>query len=324
MSPDVVLGVGDHSYRLVRDWARLPEGVVLDDVADVTVDAENRVYVFDRGEVPVRVFDPQGELLASWGVGLFTHPHAIEVGWDGHLYCTDDGDHTVKKLTLEGEVVLEIGTRGVATPYMSGDPFCRCTHSALGPQGEIYVSDGYGNPRVHKFDRDGRHLLSWGEAGVEPGSFNLPHNVALGPDGLVYVVDRENHRIQIFDDKGNYQDEWRNVHRPTGLCLTPGPEPVWLVAEGGPSFAYSQEAPNLGPRLTLLNTNGEVLTRLGECPGGVEGTTFAAPHGVAADSHGNFYVGELIRSRWSLVFADRALPDDASGLARLERIGRPT
>ena len=123
----------------------------------------------------------------------------------------------MRKCTLDGKVLLELGIPGQPAPYMSGEPFCRCTHTALSPEGDIYVSDGYWNARVHKYSPDGVHLLSWGRPGIDPGEFNLPHNIICDADGWVYVADRENHRIQVFDGNGRFETEWHGVHRPSGL-----------------------------------------------------------------------------------------------------------
>ena len=191
--------------------------LALKDVAAVAVDSKDRVYVFNRGEHPMMVFDREGNFLASWGEGLFHRAHGLHIDADDTLYCTDDGDHTVRRCTTDGKVLLTIGVPGKPAPFMSGEPFHRCTHTALSPKGDIYVSDGYGNARVHKFSPDGKLLMSWGESGTEPGQFNIAHNIATDADGWVYVADRENHRVQVFDGNGKYETQWNNLHRPCGL-----------------------------------------------------------------------------------------------------------
>src|ERR1044072_1302919 len=181
----VVLGSGDYRYRVVEGWGKVPEGWNLTDVGAVGVDSKDRVYVFNRGEHPMVVFDREGNFLRSWGEGMFPRAHGLHIDSDDNLYCTDDGDHTVKKCTPEGKVLLEIGIPGRPSAFMSGEPFNRCTHTALSPDLEIYVSDGYANARVHKFDPSGRLLLSWGECGADQGQFNIPHNIVSDPDGWV-------------------------------------------------------------------------------------------------------------------------------------------
>ncbi|MDU6140161.1 MAG: hypothetical protein E6645_33820, partial [Bradyrhizobium sp.] len=158
-----ILGTGDYIYRVVKDWAKLPDGWALSDVASVAVDSKDRLYAFNRGAHPMIVFDRDGNFLTSWGEGLFRRAHGLSIDADDNLYCTDDGDHTVRKCTPEGKVLLTIGLPERPAPFMSGEPFNRCTHTALSPSGEIYVSDGYGNARVHKYTPDGRLIRSWGE-----------------------------------------------------------------------------------------------------------------------------------------------------------------
>jgi DNA-binding beta-propeller fold protein YncE len=275
-------------------------------VGAVAVDSQDRVYVFNRGEHPMVVFDRDGRFLASWGEGLFTRAHGLHMAPDDTLWCTDDGDHTVRHCTLDGRVLMTIGLPGRSAPYMSGRPFNRCTHTALSPEGDIYVSDGYGNAMVHKYAPDGRHLLSWGGPGTEPGQFNLPHNICCDPDGWVYVADRESHRIQIFDGQGRYQAQWNNLHRPCSLFLGKGRCPVCYVGELGPALAVNIQAPNLGPRISVLSNEGRLLSRfgsLGEGPG-----QFWSPHGLAVDSRGDLYVGEVSFTAWPRYHDGRAPP----------------
>ena len=134
------------------------------------MDDKDNVYVFNRGEHPMIVFDRDGNFLRAWGEGLFPRAHGVFVAPDETLWLTDDGDHTVRQCTPEGKILLTLGTSGKPAPYMSGEPFHRCTHTAMAPNGDIYVSDGYGNARVHKYAPDGRLLLSWGGPGTDPAS----------------------------------------------------------------------------------------------------------------------------------------------------------
>ena len=216
-----IVGTGDYKYRIVEDWAKLPDGCSFKEVGAVGVDTKDNVYVFNRGDHPVIVFDKDGRFLRSWGEDIgFVNAHGAATGPDDMLYLTDDFGAAVRKCTPQGSVVLTIGTPGKPAPRFSGDPFNRCTHTALSPQGDIYVSDGYQNARVHKYAPDGKLLFSWGEPGTGPGQFNLVHNIACDDDGLVYVADRENHRVQVFDGNGKYETQWNNMHRPCGLYLS--------------------------------------------------------------------------------------------------------
>jgi len=318
----VVLGSGEHRYGVVENWAKLPDGWQFRDVAAVAVDSKDRVYVFNRGEHPMMVFDRDGNFLQSWGEGLFKRAHGLHIDADDNLYCTDDGDHSVRKCTTEGKVLLTIGVPDVAAPFMSGKPFNRCTHTALSPRGDIYVSDGYGNACVHKYTPDGRHLMSWGTSGTGPGEFNLVHNIASDPDGWVYVADRENHRVQVFDGNGKYEAQWNNLHRPCALyCCNGAHGPRFIVGELGPGMPVNLKYLNLGPRLSIVDKAGALLARLGGTEGpGTETGRFLAPHGLAVDSRGDIYVGEVSYTNWPTSFPDIPMPRHVRSLQKLAKV----
>jgi DNA-binding beta-propeller fold protein YncE len=318
MTISVQLGSGEYAYEVAEGWGELPDGWVMNDVGGVAVDRDDRVYVFNRSDHPMIVFDSDGTFLTSWGEDIFTHPHAAHIGPDDAIYCTDDGDHTVRKCTLDGKVLLELGVAGRPAPYMSGEPFCRCTHTALSPEGDIYVSDGYWNARVHKYSPEGVHLLSWGHPGIDPGEFNLPHNIACDADGWVYVADRENHRIQVFDGSGRFETEWHGVHRPSGLFQAA--DSLFYVGEAGTTFDFNRDAPNLGPRVSVWSSSGTLLARLSATPAaGVAPGQFLSPHGIAVDSRGDIYVGEVASTSWPIRFPDLPRPARLRSLQKLIR-----
>ena len=317
----VVLGSGEHRYRVVENWAKLPQGWSFKDVAAVGVDSKDQVYVFNRGEHPMMVFDREGNFLRSWGEGVFRRAHGLDIDANDTLYCTDDGDHTVRKCTTAGRIELTIGIPGKPAPFMSGEPFHRCTHTALSPKGDIYVSDGYGNARVHKFSPAGKLITSWGESGTEPGQFNIAHNIATDADGWVYVADRENHRVQVFDGGGRYETQWNNLHRPCGLYCCRGKTPTFVIGELGPGMPVNLKAPNLGPRLSIVDAKGTLISRLGGTDGpGLEPGKFIAPHGLALDARGDIYVGEVSYTNWKTSFPDRPMPSTIRSLQKLEKL----
>ena len=264
-----ILGTGEHRYRVVENWAKLPAGWQLTDVASVAVDSKDRIYVFNRGEHPMVVLDREGNFITSWGEGLFNRAHGLHIDADDNLYCTDDGDHTVRKCSTDGKVLLTIGIPNKPAPFMSGEPFHRCTHTALSPKGEIYVSDGYGNACVHKYTPDGKLMKTWGEPGTDPGQFNIVHNIATDADGWVYVADRENHRVQVFDGNGKYETQWNNLHRPCALHCCGGKQPNFIIGELGPGMPVNRKVPNLGPRLSIVDAKGNAhrAARRREWPG---------------------------------------------------------
>jgi hypothetical protein len=301
----VILGKGRYRYQVLDGWGELPAGVTYGEAAAVCVDSKDNVYVFTRGAHPVIVFDRNGRFLRSWGQDIgFTNAHGAAVGPDDLLYLTDDHGQTVRKCTPDGKVLMTIGTPKVAAPAFSGDPFNRCTHTALSPLGDIYVSDGYQNARVHKFSPDGKLMFSWGEPGTDPGQFNLVHNIACDDEGWVYVADRENHRVQVFDGNGKYAGQWNNLARPCGLYVARGKDPLAFIGELGPETAatLTKGVPNLGPRLSIVSAQGAILAHLGTQPIGEGPGQFIAPHGIAVDSRGDIYVAEVARTLWKGMF----------------------
>ena len=222
---------GKIEYSVVEGWEQLPKDYVHRDVAGVAVDGEDRVYLMCRGDHPVMIYDQKGNFLRSWGEGDFSYrTHGIYVAPNGTIFCTDDGQHTVRQFTPEGKLLMTLGTMN--TPSDTGydgknldsikrgaGPFNRPTNVAIGPKGDIYITDGYGNARVHVFSATGQLKRSWGEPGNGPGQFHLPHGIAVAADGRVFVCDREADRIQIFSPDGEYLSEWTDTQRPTHLAF---------------------------------------------------------------------------------------------------------
>src|SRR5579884_869028 len=176
---------GSIQFEALATWQRLPDGMKLLETPGVAVDGKDQVYAITRNpENPVLVFSKDGELLATFGQGIFgNRTHGVTIGPDGMVYCTDDGTHTVTKFTPEGQLLMTIGTPGKAAKAWSGDPFCRPTQAAVSARtGHIFISDGYLNARVHKYTPDGRLVKSWGEPGIDPGQFIIPHNIAVDAD----------------------------------------------------------------------------------------------------------------------------------------------
>src|SRR6266550_3532353 len=316
-----IVGTGDFKYRIVEDWAKLPDGWSFKEVGAVGVDSNDNVYVFNRGDHPMMVFDPDGNFLRSWGEGQYPRAHGVHMGPDESIYLTDDGGHFVRKVTLQGKVPLELGVPGTPAPYMSGEPFHRCTHTALSPKGEIYVSDGYGNAKVHKYSPDGKLLMSWGEPGTGEGEFNIVHNICTDAEGWVYVADRENHRVQVFDGNGKYETQWNNLHRPCALCCCGGKKPNFIVGELGSGMPVNRQYRNIGPRLTIVDSQGKKIGRLGGENGpGLDVGKFLAPHGLALDSKGDIYVGEVGVTNWKTSFPDTPMPPVVRCIQKLEKV----
>lgn len=278
-------------YAEISGWAQLPDGWELGEVVDIAVDNQDRVYIFSRGKHPVMVFESDGRFIKSWGEGLFTRPHGITIDSNGDLYCVDDDGHWIGRFTSEGQLLSSFGKRNLGAAAQSGNPFNKPTKVAFDPDtNDLYIADGYGNARIHKFSRGGQHLFSWGEYGTDPGQFNLPHSVCTDSEGRVYVADRENHRVQIFDHQGNYITQWNNMHRPCGLYIADG---LVYVGQLLTSLSVNADYPNIGACITIHDLTGKRLARLGDIRYGEAPGQFIAPHSIAVDSQGSIYVGEV-------------------------------
>ncbi len=290
----MIYGTGKYTYELVDGWAKYPKHWSLLDIAGISIDSRDRVYVFNRGTHPLIVFDKVGNLLTSWGESLFKRPHGSCIEPDGSIYCTDDENHTVRKFTPEGELILTLGKENkpsdtgyvrkfdffasLATITHGGPPFNRPTGVAISSSGEIYVSDGYGNARIHKFTSNGTLLLSWGEPGAAPGQFRLPHSIWVDKHDRVWVVDRENSRIQIFNVQGEFINQWIDLIRPTDLFISDN-DIVYIC--------------DLAQRVRIYTINGKLLAHWGTEGRDKDEALFLAPHAIAMDSQGDLYVGEV-------------------------------
>ncbi len=219
-----------HDYDLVQDWARLPEGWTFGVVSSVATDSRDRVYVYQRKDPPIVVFDSEGNYVDSWGIGAFNLPHGFCIV-DDVIYLTDREDSVCLKYTLDGKPLMVIGERGVHSdtgceeagalvPRAAG-PFNFPSEMFPAPSGDIYVSDGYRNSRVHRFSGDGRLIASWGQPGKGgPGEFHLPHSLLIDEEGLIYVCDRENSRVQVFTGEGEFLQMWTDMTRPNDISQT--------------------------------------------------------------------------------------------------------
>jgi DNA-binding beta-propeller fold protein YncE len=302
-------------YTAVEGWGKLPDGWRYVEATAVAVDSKDRVHVYNRGEHPVIVFDRDGKFLRSWGEGQTTRAHGITIGPDDSVWLTDDGAHTVRQFSADGKLLLTLGEAGKAADAHSGKPFNRPTHVALCPRtGDVYVSDGYGNSRVHKYDPKGRLLASWGEPGTDAGCFNIPHNIATDAEGLVYVADRENHRVQIFDGRGQFQGQLNNLHRPCGLHIDRKNGGRVYVGELPSHLPVNQAVPNLGARVSVVTVKGDLLGRAGGRFAGEKPGEFVAPHGVVVDSHGDLYVAEV---SWTAKGKNETPPREIRSLQKL-------
>lgn len=280
------VGADKRQYEVVESWPTMPEGTSWGQVVEIVVDSQDRVFVFHRGTPSPMIFNTAGDYQGTWPESdHWRDIHGVTVGSDsdGEYFIVVDRDrHQVSRTTLDGDVAWTLGTRD--TPGAEGKPFNRPTDSAIAPNGDIYITDGYGNANVHQFTSKGEHIRTWGSRGVGPGQFNLPHGVRITErrgEPTVYVCDRENHRIQLFTLDGEYITKLTGVKQPADLVVDS--DGVRYVAE-------------LQHRITILDTDDSTITRLGG-ESNPEPGSFVAPHTVWFDSQGSLYVGEVLEGQ---------------------------
>ena len=275
----MVFGGGKYTYSVIENWAKLPSGWRWGWIPGVACDSQDRVFVYSRSDHPLVVFDRDGNFLDSWGEDVLKDAHGIYIDADDNVYCTERNTHCVHKFNRNGELVMTLGTPGQQGAN-DGDPFRLPTDLGISSSGELFVSDGYGNARVHKYTSDGKLIKSWGDWGNGPGQFALSHCVRVDKDDRVWVCDRENKRIEIFDTDGNFLSEWTGLARPDTIFFDPVDDVVYIA--------------ELDQQVSIYTRDGQLLTQWGgqqksETPGEFR----ACPHGIWMDSHGDLYVGEV-------------------------------
>ena len=280
------VGTGKYTYTLDENWAKLPEGWEMP-AAAVAGDSQDRIYCFNRdADHPIVIFDREGNYLSSWGAGLIAFAHAILLDPEDNVWLVDRNNHQVMKFTSDGELLMTIGAKGFrsdtgvapddlsSTAFQSvthgGDPFNMPAGIAFNTGGDIFIADGYANARVHRFNAQGQHIMSWGEPGTGPGEFNLPHGVWIDRQGRVLVADRENDRVQVFNQDGDHLDTW-----PTKLI---GPA---LFCVDDDDVVYIPE--HNGGLVSILTLEGERLAQWGS-------ELHRSCHGIWVDSHKDLYV----------------------------------
>jgi DNA-binding beta-propeller fold protein YncE len=266
-------------FTVVPDWAQLPKGWNFGECAGVTVDKNDNIWVFNRGAHPVMVFDKSGKILKAWTEVPVTSAHGIRADAENNIWTVDVAAHRVMKFNQAGHLLMMIGqVGGAAGDNNTKDGFNRPTNLIFAPNGDFFVSDGYVNSRVVKFNKDGEYLMHWGKKGTGDGEFDLVHDVALDSDGRLYVADRTNQRVQIFDMNGKFLGKWTDVGAPWGLCYTKRENALYMCD-------------GVNNRIVKLSLDGKilgVLSSYGKIPGKLD-----FPHTIAVDSTGAIYVAEI-------------------------------
>jgi sugar lactone lactonase YvrE len=298
-----------NSYRVIENWPQLPAGFVWGEVIGVEVDSAGNVYVLHRcsngegtgngtcagrSEPPVLKFDSSGKFLGSWGVGMFVYPHGFHIDPDGFIWATDaraagGRGQQVYKFTSDGTLVLRIGTAGTSGegPYLFNGP----TDVAVAHNGDVFVTDGhFGNARIVKFSKDGTFVKAWGKRGSGRGEFNVPHTIAIDSTGRLFVGDRSNNRIQIFDQDGNFLEEWKQFGRPSNIHIDRA------------DTIYVTDSESNAER----NPGWERGIRIGSAKDGSvkEFIDNTDPEGVTSDARGNVYSAVVTRKKLDKYFKD--------------------
>jgi hypothetical protein len=291
-------------YEVDPGWPKKPADHVWEAMPGIAVDQQDNVYIFTRSKPPVQVYRPDGTFVRAWGDDTIHTAHHIKIDQAGNVWVADIGLHIIRQFTPTGEILRTIGTEGVKGE--SETHLNKPTDMAIAPNGHVFVSDGYGNNRVVHFDEQGKFVNAWGKMGVGPNDFSLPHAIEIDSQGRIYVADRNNVRVQVFDQTGTLLDSWSNVIVPWGFCRTAQDE-LWVCGSSPMPWredpAYPGAPLSCPPRDQLVikfNTAGRAL-ELWTIPKGADGKEQPGDvnwlHTVAVDSKGNLYLGDIIGKR---------------------------
>lgn len=292
-------------YEVVSGWPRHPAEAKSAAVASIALDTEGNVWVYTRTNPVVQIYAPDGRFLRSWSEeNPKTVPHGIAFDREGNVWLVDTGLHVARKFSPDGKLLLTLGTLGVAG--LDDTHFDSPTDITFTPNGDIFVADGYGNSRVVRFDHTGRFVRAWGSLGTGPGQFSIPHAIKADSKGRLYVADRNNVRIQVFDAEGQLLDTWKNIVVPWGFWISPKDE-IWVCGSSPMQWRHDPKYPTapLGcpPKdqvVVKFDTTGRVL-ELHTLPKGEDGQEKPGDlnwlHTIALDASGNIYAGDIIGKR---------------------------
>ena len=265
-----IVGSGDYRYEVVPSWPKMPRYWSFGQAINGAVNSSDEIHIFDRGPHPVTIWDTEGNFISSWGEGMFRYPHGISIAPNDNVWLVDSHNHVATQHTPDGEIVQTLGKMLVPKASFHGLPFNMPTGLAIAPSGELFVSDGYGGHRVHKFTPQGELLLSWGKEGTGPGEFVNLHGIGVDKQSRVFICDRENNRIQIFDAQGDFLEQW----------AMQAPSEIWFQDD----VVYVSG----GEGLRIWSLDGTLITRIGSDEG-PQPDSIVGGHGLCGDSQGSLY-----------------------------------
>lgn len=323
------------TYEPVIGWEQLPGDRKHADVSAVAVDGQDRVYLLTRFDQGVLVYDKDGTFLWAWGEDAFERPHGMAASAT-EVWVTDTGDHTVRKFSPEGELVIELGTKGQASDtgfdttipvrdqkartesVVGGPPFNQPTGVVVAPGGDIFITDGYGNCKVHRYSPSGELLHSFGSPGDEPGQFRLPHTLVFDQSGRLLVADRGNEMIHVLTPDGEVIEAW-DCQRPNALAVSSDGlvfigQSAWKI--GNYSWARGEIAEDMQASVSVRSPDGgAVVATIGGGPDASVPGNFVTCHGIALDSEDNLYVADVTFSSQS-----RDEVPDGRSFQKLQRV----
>ncbi len=285
------------SFELVPEWNRKVSALVKGQIAGIGSDKQDHIYVLTRSHPAVIILDKDANVLKCWDDQLFSRPHGVHVIDGKAIYIVDDAGHAAYQFTTDFTPVRTFGTKDQPsdtgcinkdwkTIVRAAGPFNYPTDVTSDEEGNLYFTDGYGNARVHVFSPEGELKYSFGTPGSADGQFNLPHGI-LYHNGILYVADRQNNRIQLFDKQGNHLASWGNLIRPAGICVAP--DGYFYVAECSHCTTFDSSA----SRVSILSSDGKIAGRLDTGCGDEKGSSYHTAHGITVDSEGSIYIGEV-------------------------------
>jgi hypothetical protein len=275
-------------FQVVDNFFKIPKGMFMAEAAGVAINSKGHIFILNRGNYPLLEFDQEGSFLTSYGEGspVFHVPHSIRFDSEDNLWLVGAADNMVVKFDRTLRVIQALGrrssdlgwvymTHGIERAIPPPADFYQPTDTAIGPDGNTYVTDGYGNSRVAKFTKEGNLIKYWGDRGTRPGQFSTPHNIIIDKNSNVYVADRANNRVQVFDTDGNFKKEWDLDGPPWSLCMPPGSQVMFIGSVG---------------RVYKMDLNGNILGefgKLGRLPG-----YFDSIHAMACPDEKTLYLAE--------------------------------